>query len=105
MKELLKEWMILEKKIKELKDKKETITTKLMLSLKENKMIGYKILLPEYDIKCSHSNEYESISRKYLHDKLKRYYKNEKKAEDIVKYLYDERKQTKKLKIRKIKKL
>ena len=73
MKQLLKEWMIIEKQMKELKDKKEKLTSKLMTTIKDNKMIDYKILLPEFDIKCSYSNEYESISRKYLQDKLKRY--------------------------------
>jgi len=103
MKKVIKEWMELEVQLKIIKDRKDKLTTKLISTIKENKMIDYKILLPDFDIKCVEVKDYESISRKYLLNKLTRYYKDDKRAQDIINYLYDERKITKQLKIKKMK--
>lgn len=56
-----------------------------------NDMTDRKLVVNEGKLSYGTSRTSESISKKYIMNKLTAYFKDEKKAEDITNYLYDNR--------------
>lgn len=103
-KQTILEWIKIEKQLEILKNRKKILSDNIINDAKSNDLLNYKILLPSYNIKCISINEKESISKKYLLEKLTQYLKSGKEAQNAVNFIYKERDIKEKIIIKKYKK-
>lgn len=105
LKYALSQWYKIDEEIESLQKEKEKMHRVMISEIQSNKLVGYKFLLPRYDISCISIKEKEHISKKFLTEKLEQYFKGSKiDAGEIVDKIYSQRKETEKVIIRKHKK-
>ena len=78
-------------RIKNLKVNSDNIEKKLVKYMQNNNMNSKKIIIENNSITFQESKRSESISKKYLLEKLEKYFKNKKEAEKIVDFIYNSR--------------
>ena len=95
----------LNKKIKKIRELKESMSPNITKYMEEKKMNELTVS-NKYTIKLSNNSTYQGISKKYITQKLEEYIKNKDHAEKIADHIYDsrEKKQKKILRLSEIKK-
>ena len=102
-KDAIKQWVTLDNKRAELnqqsnKIKKDmnNIESFILTFMDANDMKDKNILINDGKLHYDTANSWESITKKYILEKATLYFKNEKKAEEFVRFLYDSRSCTEK---------
>jgi len=99
----LKDWVTydnylkkINKKNKDIKEKKENLESKILTIFENNNMTNTKVNIGDSKIFYNESISTNSLSYKFLFECLNKYFKNEKKAEEICDFIKSERDKTKK---------
>ena len=82
---------LLSKKSSQLKKDQDNIENFILTFMESNNMTDKNILISDGKLQYNTTNTTESLTKKYLLEKLNIYFKNEKKAEHCTKFLYDNR--------------
>ena len=81
----------LNSRISEIRKEKKGVENFVVNFMEANQMTNKNILINGGKLKYDVSNSRESITKKYILEKLTAYFKDEKKAEEITNYIYDAR--------------
>jgi len=81
----------LNSRISEIRKEKKGVENFVVNFMEANQMTNKNILINGGKLKYDVSNSKESITKKYILEKLTAYFKDEKKAEEITNYIYDAR--------------
>ena len=100
----LKDWVTYDnylkkvnKKTKDIKEKKEKLESKILTIFEHNNMTNTKVNIGDSKIFYNESISTTSLSYKFLFECLHKYFNNEKKAEEICDFIKSERDKTKKI--------
>jgi hypothetical protein len=86
----------LKEKMKILKQKKEKLHGNIIQYMTDNDIADKDILFENKKISCSTVKTTESITKKFLLDKLFTFFKNKEMAEEVTEFIYNERNTTQK---------
>jgi len=81
----------LNSRISEIRKEKKGVENFVVNFMEANEMTNKNILINGGKLKYDVTSSRESITKKYILEKLTAYFKNEKKAEEVTNYIYDSR--------------
>jgi hypothetical protein len=93
--------------LKTMKDEKDNLENSILQFIEENEYQDRDIVVGDFKMKYTRTKQTETITKKYLFDKLITYFQNdENKTKEVIDYLYNERESSTKvsLKVNSIKK-
>ena len=97
----------LKEELKTMKDEKDNLENSILQFIEENEYQDRDIVVGDFKMKYTRTKQTETITKKYLFDKLINYFQNdENKTKEVIDYLYNERESSTKvsLKVNSIKK-
>ena len=86
--------------INKLKNSYDMIENNIISYMNQNDYLDKEIIFEKNKLKCSNVKTTETITKKYLFDKLKVFLKNEEAANQAVQFIYDERKISNKMSLK-----
>lgn len=106
----IKKWVVLEKKItnfkeeynlklKDYKDKKDSLENKLTKFMEDNNITDSIIKLPDGKIKYNETSISQPITYKFLKDVFLQLYGNNEKAEEVINFIKKKRETKKNVKL------
>ena len=86
--------------ISKLKQSYDVIENNIVSYMNSNDYLDKEIIFEKNKLKCSNTKTSETITKKYLLEKLKLFLKNEEAANQAVQFIYSSRKETNKLSLK-----
>lgn len=87
----------LKTKMSKLKSKSDDIHDSILNYMNDKDILDKELIFDKRKIKCANNKISESITKKYLIDRLTIYFKDDKKAQEITNFIYNNRKSTNKI--------